>query len=65
MARGATVKSKQSGFDIVLPPERIGTIKVKGFFGDSEHDEGSLCELTEGTLDAVDLNQIYAEEVGQ
>jgi curli biogenesis system outer membrane secretion channel CsgG len=64
MERGATIKSKQSGFDIVLPPKRVGTLKVKDFFGDSEHNEGSLCELTEGTL-PVDLSQIYAEEVGQ
>src|SRR5574341_474512 len=31
---GATVKSKQSGFDIALPPKPVAKIRVSGFFGE-------------------------------
>jgi curli biogenesis system outer membrane secretion channel CsgG len=62
MEPGATIKSRQSGFDIALPPKRIGTLRIKGFIGDSEHNEASLCVLTEGSLDTVDLDHIYVEE---
>ncbi len=65
MTSGATVKSRQSGFDIALPPKRIGTLKVQGFFGDGEHNEASFCELTEGSLSGVDLQQLYIEEEGR
>lgn len=47
---GATVKSKQSGFDIALPPKPVAKIRVSGFFGESETDEGSICEVVEGSI---------------
>lgn len=47
---GDTVKSKQTGFDITLPSKRVATIRVTGFFGETETDEGSVCEVMEGSI---------------
>ena len=50
MEAGETVKSRQTGFDIALPPKRVATLRVTGFFGETETDEGSECEVVEGSL---------------
>lgn len=47
---GDTVKSKQTGFDIPLPSRRIAKIRVLEFFGETETDEGSVCEIVEGSI---------------
>src|SRR5512140_3484465 len=36
MRAGATVKSKQTGFDVSLPATQVATLKVTSLFGDSE-----------------------------
>ncbi len=61
MREGKKVRSKQSGFDISLPPTRIGTGQVAAFFGESEADEGSVVTLTSGTLPATIDNLFVAE----
>lgn len=63
MVKGQAVKSKQTGFDINLPSKKIATIKVTGFFGDNENNEGSICEIVSGTLDATALKNAYVEEI--
>ncbi|HEU5359889.1 MAG TPA: CsgG/HfaB family protein [Candidatus Deferrimicrobiaceae bacterium] len=50
MEAGDTIKSKQTGFDVTLPPKRVATIRVSGFFGESETGEGSICEIVEGSI---------------
>jgi curli biogenesis system outer membrane secretion channel CsgG len=62
MAPGQKVRSKQTGMEISLPASQVATIKVVSFFGDSENDEGSVCEIITGTVDpsAADL---FVEEV--
>jgi curli biogenesis system outer membrane secretion channel CsgG len=55
MQAGAVVKSKQTGFDVALPPRRVGSLRVVSLFGDSETNEGAVCELTSGTVDLADL----------
>ncbi len=52
---GKTVKSKQSGFDVTLPPTQVATLRVMSLFGETETSEGSVCEVTAG---AVDPNRI-------
>jgi curli biogenesis system outer membrane secretion channel CsgG len=47
---GATIRSKQTGFNIALPPKPVATLRVTGFFGETETDEGSVCEVVEGSL---------------
>ena len=46
---GDKVRSQQSGFDVELPATAVGTLRITGNFGDSETNEGSICELTSGT----------------
>ena len=62
MKRGDAVKSAQSGFMINLPSTRIATMKVVSLFGDSESNEGSVTELTQGTIDPSILKKLYVEE---
>lgn len=50
MTAGDTVKSRQTGFDITLPSKRVATIRVTGFFGETETDEGSMCEVLDGSI---------------
>ncbi|MBI5441167.1 MAG: curli production assembly protein CsgG [Deltaproteobacteria bacterium] len=47
---GETVKSGQTGFNITLPARQVATLKVVGFFGESETDEGAVCEVTSGSV---------------
>jgi len=63
MEAGQKVKSKQSGFDITLPPNKIATIRVVSLFGDSEVNEGSVCSISSGTINASVINKVYVEEV--
>lgn len=51
MEEGEQVKSQQSGFIVALPPKRIATARVISLFGDSEANEGSLCEVVEGKVE--------------
>ncbi len=57
---GQKVKSAQSGFDIALPSERIGSARVISLFGESEVNEGAVCEITEGNIQSQ--NQLYVAE---
>jgi len=50
MMAGDTVKSKQTGFDITLPSKQVATIQVTGFFGETETDEGTICEILDGSI---------------
>jgi curli biogenesis system outer membrane secretion channel CsgG len=57
-----TAKSKQSGFEIALPPRQVATVRVVNLFGDSETNEGSVCEVTSGTVDAGALATLFVAE---
>ena len=65
MAQGKKVTSKQSGFDMILPPKKIATIRVSSFFGNNETNEGSVCDIIDGNIDKSNLNNLYVEEVKQ
>jgi curli biogenesis system outer membrane secretion channel CsgG len=57
-----TAKSKQSGFEIALPPRQVATVRVVSLFGDSETNEGSVCEVTSGTVDPGALATLFVAE---
>jgi len=57
-----TARSKQSGLEIALPPRRVATLRVVSLFGDSETDEGSVCRVVAGTVDADALATLYVGE---
>lgn len=50
MEAGNTMKSRQTGFDVTLPPKRLATIRVSGFFGETETEEGAVCEIVDGSV---------------
>ena len=60
-----TAKSKQSGFQITLPPRQVATVRVVSLFGDSETNEGSVCELASGAVDPGALATLYVAEPGR
>ncbi len=59
MAAGQTVRSAQSGFDVTLPPRQVGTLRVLSTFGESETNEGSVCELTSGKVEKAALPKLF------
>lgn len=63
MEQGAAVKSKQAGFTINLPPKKIAEIKVSAFFGNNENNEGSVCQIISGTINASNNDKLFVEEV--
>lgn len=65
MESGAKVSSKQTGFDITLPPKKVATLRVVSLFGSSEINEGSVCEITSGALDKSAVSKVFVEEVKQ
>jgi curli biogenesis system outer membrane secretion channel CsgG len=62
MEFGQTVKSAQSGFEVTLPPRQVAGLKVTSTFGDTETSEGSVCELTSGTIDRAALPTLFVAE---
>jgi hypothetical protein len=63
MSPGQKVKSKQTGMEISLPGKQVATIRVISFFGDSENNEGSVCEIVSGSIDSSSAAKLYVEEV--
>ncbi len=61
MREGQKVKSQQTGFEISLPSERVAVLRVTALFGDSESNEGAVCELVEGAL--PDILNVYVTEL--
>ena len=65
MAAGQTVRSAQSGFDVTLPPRQVGTLRVLSTFGESETNEGSVCEVTGGKIDRAGLSKLFVTTSGK
>lgn len=47
---GEKVKSQQTGFEISLPAAQVAVVKVISLFGESESNEGAICELVDGNI---------------
>jgi curli biogenesis system outer membrane secretion channel CsgG len=63
MRSGSQVKSQQTGFNIELPPSRVGSIEVVSTFGTSEANEGSIAKIIEGNLTAADGAGLFVAEI--
>lgn len=59
---GQKVKSQQSEFDITLPSKEIASIKVINLFGNTETDEGAVCELVNGNLQNISRDELFVAE---
>jgi curli biogenesis system outer membrane secretion channel CsgG len=62
MRAGQTVKSAQSGFDVTLPPTAVATLRVVSTFGDTETNEGSVCEVTSGAVTRAEIPMLFVAE---
>jgi curli biogenesis system outer membrane secretion channel CsgG len=54
MQAGKTVKSRQTGFEVALPPQPLATLRVVSLFGDTETNEGAVCEVVAGAVPGRD-----------
>ena len=50
MVAGETVKSRQTGFNVTLPAKKVATLRITQLFGETETDEGAVCEVTGGAI---------------
>ena len=62
MEAGDTVKSRQTGFDVTLPPRKVASLRVVSLFGETETGEGAVCEMVGGTLPAILSPKLYVAE---
>jgi curli biogenesis system outer membrane secretion channel CsgG len=59
---GEKVKSAQSGFEVDLPPTAVGSLRVTSLFGDSDTNEGAVCELVSGIANAPGSTLFVAQQ---
>ncbi len=62
MRAGKTVKSAQSGFDVALPPTPVAGIRVLSTFGDTETNEGAVCQVTSGAVEPAEVAKLFVVE---
>jgi curli biogenesis system outer membrane secretion channel CsgG len=62
MEAGQAVRSAQTGFEVALPPRQVASLRVISTFGDSETNEGSVCEIASGTVDKAALPKLFVTE---
>ncbi len=54
MVPGKVIKSPQTGFNVQLPPTKVGELEVLSFFGESDVSEGSICKVLSGPTPTID-----------
>jgi curli biogenesis system outer membrane secretion channel CsgG len=59
---GEKVKSSQSGFDITLPAETVGQIRIVSRFGDNETNEGAIADIISGNISDAQKSGLYIAE---
>lgn len=61
---GRRVKSRQTGFDVTLPGQEIGRLRVESTFGDNETNQGSVAILTAGSIQDRNLDELVVRVAG-
>jgi curli biogenesis system outer membrane secretion channel CsgG len=64
-AAGSKVKSAQSGFEVTLPPRQVAALRVVSTFGESETNEGAVCQVVSGVVDRSALKTLFVAEAPQ
>ena len=59
---GESIKSGQTGFAVALPATPIATVRVTSSFGDNETNEGSVAEVTSGSVPAKSTASLFVAE---
>jgi curli biogenesis system outer membrane secretion channel CsgG len=62
MEAGQKVKSAQTGFEVDLPARQVAALRVLSTFGDSEANEGSVCEVTAGLVDRAAIPRLFVTQ---
>lgn len=60
--KGKSIKNPQTGMMIELPGSKIATLKVFNQFGTNYTDEGSICQVLNGSLKGVNSNDLYIQK---
>ena len=60
--RGKTVKNPQTGINIELPGQKIGTVTVVSSYGETPETEISFCTYEGASFDINNLSEVYVSE---
>lgn len=60
--KGKTVKNPQTGLNIELPGQKIGTVSIRMFYGDTPETEISFCTYEGNALDVDNLGNYYISD---
>jgi curli biogenesis system outer membrane secretion channel CsgG len=61
--QGEQVKSTQTGFNITLPPQVVGQIRIVSLFGDNETNEGAVAQILSGDVSDAQKSALYISEL--
>lgn len=59
---GKSIKNPQTGMMVELPGAKIATVQVVSQFGNNDTDEGSICQIIDGNLNGVNINETYVQK---
>lgn len=59
---GKSIKNPQTGITMELPGSKIAVIKVVSQFGNTETNEGSVCQVVTGNLSGYAIKDLYVEK---
>jgi curli biogenesis system outer membrane secretion channel CsgG len=59
---GQKVRSAQTGFEVDLPPRQVAALRVLSTFGDGETNEGSVCEVTSGSVEKAAIPRLFVTD---
>lgn len=60
--KGKSIKNPQTGMMIELPGTKIASVKVFNQFGTNYTDEGSICQIINGSLKGANTNDLYIQK---
>ncbi len=61
-SQGKQIKNPQTGMMMELPGSKIAEIQVISQFGTTDTDEGSICQITNGTIASSSIKDIYVQK---
>lgn len=60
--KGKTVKNPQTGLEVELPGQKLGTVTILSFFGDLPESEISVCSYSGADINALALEDYYISD---
>jgi curli biogenesis system outer membrane secretion channel CsgG len=62
---GERVKSGQTGFEITLPPKKVGEARIVSLFGDNETNEGAVADVLSGDVSEARKSNLDVSDRGE